>query len=73
MKESAKFIKAENYDRAIGLLLPLSESENLEIAGEAANNLYVIYEVIGNEIESDKWYQIAKDANQLHSSNFKIF
>jgi hypothetical protein len=71
MKEAVKYIKAENYDAVIELLLPLSTSSNLVTAGEAANNLYVVYEILGNAFESDRWYRKASEANQLHSSNVK--
>jgi tetratricopeptide (TPR) repeat protein len=69
MKESVKYINSEQYDKAIESLLILTESDDLTTSGEAANNLFVVYELLNDPIESEKWFKKALEMNQLHSSN----
>lgn len=69
MKEAANLINNEDYGTALTILLKLAENSDNTIAGEAANNLYVVYEILGNDAQSQYWYDQAKKLNQLHSLN----
>lgn len=69
MKEAAKLIEREHYESALTLLLELAKNNDPTIAGEAANNLFVVYEILGNDSQSEYWYNQAKKLNQLHSLN----
>ncbi|MEQ9166498.1 MAG: DUF6340 family protein [Fulvivirga sp.] len=69
MKEAANLINNEDYAAALTTLLRLAENSDNTIAGEAANNLFVVYEILGNSDQSEYWYNQAKKLDQLHSLN----
>jgi hypothetical protein len=69
MKEAALLIERKNYESAIPLLLELAKNNDSAVAGEAANNLYVVYEILGDDSQSQYWYDQAVSLNQLHILN----
>ena len=54
-KESKEYFDLSEWDKVIEILLPLTQSGDEKIAYKAANNLSVVYEVMGNNEMAEKW------------------
>ncbi len=59
-KQVLDLVKKGQWEDARNALLPLTEHPNQKIAQQAAQNMAVVAEALGNLSEMDKWLQKAQ-------------
>ena len=60
LNAAADLMAAKKWPAAREILLPLTEHENPRVAAKAAHNLSVVYEALGDEEASRRWFSKAQ-------------